>query len=154
MGSPAGQNPQQYQNYQYPQQPQQQGQPGSSGWFPSSNPYQPGGTNAHQQQQPAVMPDPNAPQQNPGMPQWNMGMFPWMDGQNQMMPYQPPNQPQTGGFGTRADGSALDKGTLAGVRDNIQAGNMGKAKQAYEQGGGTWSADAHRHLKDKYGGGM
>jgi hypothetical protein len=59
----------------------------------------------------------------------------------------PPPAPVQGGYG-----SGLEKGTLGQVRDFIQAGKMGRAKQAYEAGGGTWSQGAQQHLKNKYGG--
>jgi len=136
-------------------QPQMYGgmqpQPGASGWFPPSNPYQPGGSNAHQQppQQAAVMPE------GWGQNWQGAGIMGWPDqGGNGFSPFpQQPQQPQNpqgpppGGYG-----AGLQQGTLAGVKAHMQAGNTGRAKQAYEAGGGTWSTGAHNRFKDLYGG--
>ena len=108
----------------------------------------------------------NPPVQNPGMPMpggpgtpidgavtviggGGGGLRPAPPVQNPGMPIDngPVMKPVPGGRLT--DG--LQKGTLGGVRDFIQAGKMGRAKQAFEAGGGTWSSDVSRRLRNKYG---
>ena len=45
----------------------------------------------------------------------------------------------------------LSKGTMPSMKKHVQAGKMGKAKQAFEAGGGKWTKDVHKRLKKKYG---
>jgi len=81
-------------------------------------------------------------------------------------PVQNPGMPMPGGPGTPIDGGTpghvvrpapqgsfqgLAKGTMGGVRDLVQSGSMGRAKAAFEAGGGTWSKDVSRRLRNKYG---
>ena len=105
---------------------------------------------AWQQPQPGQYPgmlDPSGPGtnvQNPGMPPAGGSgtINPGGPGAPNILP--PPGPPQ-GAF------QGLAKGTMGDMRGHVQAGNMGRAKQAYEAGGGTWNKDVHRRLKNKWG---
>ena len=87
----------------------------------------------------------NPPVQNPGMPI----PMPMPGGPGTLIDGGPVARPVPAPGGKLTDG--LQKGTLRGVRDFIQAGKMGRAKQAFEAGGGTWSKDVSRRLRNKYG---
>jgi len=110
---------------------------------------------------------PAPPVQNPGMPTPGGNPQGWYDRGgpgNPGTPVQNPGMPMPGGPGTPIDNGpvmkpvpggrladGLQKGTLGGVRDFIQAGKMGRAKQAFEAGGGKWNSDVARRLRKKYG---
>ena len=73
--------------------------------------------------------------------------------QQAVMPY-----PGQGGPGTQiqpppAQGAfqGLAQGTMGDMRGHVQSGDMGRAKQAYEAGGGTWDKSIHQRLKNKWG---
>ena len=82
-----------------------------------------------------------------GWQQPQPGQYPGMldpSGPPQQAVMPPPGPPQ-GAF------QGLAKGTMGSMRGHVQAGNMGRAKQAYEAGGGTWNKDVHSRLKNKWG---
>ena len=97
------------------------------------------------------------PVQNPGMPSMGGSFRPPVQNPGMQMP--PNNVPEN-----LIDGAAqgkvynpqgafqnLAKGTMPSMKRFVQAGKMGKAKQAFEAGGGTWNKSVHRRLKNKYG---
>ena len=102
--------------------------------------------------------DPGHPMTPVGWQQPQPGQYPGMlepggPPQQAVMPY-----PGQGGPGTQiqpppAQGAfqGLAKGTMGDMRGHVQAGNMGRAKQAYEAGGGTWNKDVSRRLRNKWG---
>ena len=70
----------------------------------------------------------------------NPGSRPKIDGGPQGNVYNP-----NGAF------QGLAKGTMPSTKKHVQSGKMGKAKQAFEAGGGKWTKDVHKRLKKRYG---
>jgi hypothetical protein len=127
---------------------------GGSGWQPpQQNPgmYMPG------TQGPSLGRPPFANIQNPGMPSMGGSFRPPVQNPGMQMP--PSNGPGTlidGGpqgnlYNPQGAFQNLSEGTLPSMKRFIQAGKMGKAKQAFEAGGGTWNKSVHKRLKNKYG---
>ena len=96
--------------------------------------------------------------QNPGMPSMGGSFRPPVQNPGMKMP--PSNVP-----GNLIDGGpqgkvynphtapfqGLSKGTMPSTKRFVQAGKMGRAKQAFEAGGGKWTKSVHKQLKNKYG---
>ena len=173
MGSAANFGPNDYYNTQYDaNMPGQQQDPNA---YQGSNPYQPGGMGVGHhgfQNTPGDMGGANG--MNPYMPGgqvqpggYSMGWGGYGTGQgggnyfggDPGWSQNPggqiggnPNPPQQQPGPTAANPfQNLQKGTMGSIRDHMQAGNVGRAKQAYEQGGGTWNSDVSKRLRNKYG---
>lgn len=95
--------------------------------------------------------------QNPGMPSMGGSFRPPVQNPGMQMP---PNNVPENLIDGRAQGKVynpqgafqnLAKGTMPSMKRFVQAGKMGKAKQAFEAGGGTWNKSVHKRLKNKYG---
>ena len=99
----------------------------------------PGGGGILNMDQPGYQP----PVQNPGMPT-NKAPGTRIDGGVQGEVYNPQPKPK-GAF------QGLSKGTMPSMKKHVQAGSMGKARKAFEAGGGKWTKDVHKRLKRKYG---
>lgn len=96
------------------------------------------------------------PVQNPGMPPMGGSFRPPV--RNPGMPMPPSNVPENridGGargevYNPKAAFQNLAKGTMPSVKRFVEAGTMGRAKKAFEAGGGTWNKSVHKRLKNRY----
>ena len=109
------------------------GGPNHPGFMPEPKPYPPNGSVLHTGG-PGLMPERPGNTRIDGPVNTMPGILP-----PETKPMTPP-RPQ------------LQKGTMAGVKGHIQAGNMGKAKKAYEAGGGKWNKKVRARMRKKYGG--